>query len=86
MKQYVRLLLAMFVLNMATAVSPTPALAQGGGATTSLSGTVTDTSGAIIPGANVAIKSNATATEYHRRDQRERLLYRAARSIPARIP
>ena len=64
MKQYVRLLLAMFVLNMATAVSPTPALAQGGGATTSLSGTVTDTSGAIIPGANVAIKNNSTATEY----------------------
>ena len=64
MKQYVRLLLAMFVLNMATAVSPTPALAQGGGATTSLSGTVTDTSGAIIPGANVAIKNNSTATDY----------------------
>jgi len=65
MKQYVRLLLAMFVLNMATAVSPTPALAQGGGATTSLSGTVTDTSGAIIPGANVSVKSNATSTAFN---------------------
>ncbi len=64
MKQYVRLLLAVFVLSMATAVSTTPAFAQGGGATTSLSGTVTDTSGAIIPGANVSVKSNATSTEF----------------------
>lgn len=39
--------------------------AQGGGATTSLSGIVTDSSGAVIPGATVSIKSNATATEYH---------------------
>ena len=64
MKQHVRVLLAMFLLNMAAAVDPSSAFAQGGGATTSLSGTVTDTSGAIIPGANVSVKSNATSTEY----------------------
>jgi hypothetical protein len=40
------------------------AFAQGGGATTSLSGLVTDTSGAVIPGATVAVKNNATATEF----------------------
>ena len=42
----------------------TEALAQGGGATSSLSGTVADPSGAFIPGANVAVKNNATSTEY----------------------
>ena len=50
-----------FAIGAATSV---PALAQGGGATTSLSGTVTDTSGAIIPGATVAVKSNATSTQF----------------------
>jgi hypothetical protein len=40
------------------------ALAQGGGATSSLSGTVADPSGGVIPGANVAVKNNATSTEY----------------------
>ena len=50
-----------FAICVATSV---PALAQGGGATTSLSGTVTDTSGAIIPGATVAVKSNATSTQF----------------------
>ena len=46
------------------AVRPTLRFAQGGGATTSLSGTVTDTSGAIIPGANVVVKNVATATQF----------------------
>ncbi len=50
-----------FAICVATSV---PALAQGGGATTSLSGTVTDTSGAIIPGASVAVKSIATSTQF----------------------
>ncbi len=45
-------------------VIPETAHAQGGGATTSLSGTVTDTSGAIIPGATVVVKSVATATQF----------------------
>jgi hypothetical protein len=38
--------------------------AQGGGATTSLSGTVTDTTGAVVPGASVSVKNNATSTEF----------------------
>src|SRR5688500_13773997 len=38
--------------------------AQGGGSTSALSGTVTDASGAVIPGATVAVKNNATSTEY----------------------
>jgi hypothetical protein len=41
-----------------------PAFAQGGGATTSLSGTVSDSSGAIIPGASVSVTNNATSTEF----------------------
>jgi hypothetical protein len=43
----------------------THAFAQGGGTTTSLSGIVTDTSGAVIPGATVVVKNNATATEFN---------------------
>jgi hypothetical protein len=41
------------------------AFAQGGGTTTSLSGIVSDTSGAVIPGATVLVKNNATATEFN---------------------
>jgi hypothetical protein len=41
-----------------------PVFGQGGGATTSLSGTVTDTSAAIIPGATVVVKNNGTATQF----------------------
>jgi hypothetical protein len=63
MNQFSRLLLAVMLLT-ATALSSTPAFAQGGGTSTSLSGTVTDTSGAVIPGATVTVKNNATATEY----------------------
>ncbi len=35
-----------------------------GAATTMLSGTVVDSSGGVIPGADVVVKSNATGTEY----------------------
>ena len=63
MKQYLRLLLAV-VLGTAVAATGSPAYAQGGGATTSLSGTVTDASGGVIPGANVVVRNNATNTEY----------------------
>ena len=45
---------------MVAAVVSVPAYAQGGRATSSLAGTVTDSSGAIIPGANVTITNNAT--------------------------
>jgi hypothetical protein len=41
-----------------------PVFAQGGGTSTSLSGTVTDSSGGVIPGAAVVVKNNATASEY----------------------
>jgi hypothetical protein len=40
-----------------------PAFAQGGGTTASLSGVVTDAQGAVIPGADVVAKNNATAGE-----------------------
>jgi hypothetical protein len=60
MKSIARLCLtALFTLAFACI-----AFAQGGGATTSMSGTVTDTSGAIIPGASVAVKSNTTSTTF----------------------
>jgi hypothetical protein len=65
MKQCARLLLAILLCIATAALSSTPAFAQGGRTTTSLSGTVTDASGAVIPGATVAVKNNATATEFH---------------------
>ena len=45
-------------------LAPSPAFAQGGGATSSLAGTVTDSSGAVIPGATITVKNNGTNTEY----------------------
>jgi hypothetical protein len=45
-------------------VAAVPAYAQGVGATTSLSGLVMDTSGGVIPGADVVVKNNATSAEY----------------------
>jgi len=41
-----------------------PAFAQGGLGTSSLSGIVTDSSGAVIPGATVAVRNNATNQEF----------------------
>jgi hypothetical protein len=46
------------------ALGVTSAFAQGGGATTTLTGTVADVSGAVIPGASVTVKNNATSTEF----------------------
>jgi len=40
------------------------AYSQGGGAAASLSGSVVDTTGALIPGVDVQIKNNATGTDY----------------------
>jgi hypothetical protein len=58
-----RLSLTVLCLALVAAFG-SPAFAQGGGATTALSGTVTDTSGAIIPGASVLVKNNATSTQF----------------------
>ncbi len=41
-----------------------PAYAQGGGATTTLSGIVTDTSGGVLPGVTIEAKENATAVTF----------------------
>jgi hypothetical protein len=49
---------------MVLAMSSTFSFAQGGGAASSLSGTVMDPSGALIPGADVQITNNGTQTEY----------------------
>jgi hypothetical protein len=46
------------------AMAGTLAYAQGGATTTSLSGTVVDISGGVIPGAAVIVKNNATATAF----------------------
>jgi hypothetical protein len=46
------------------AIAGVPAFAQGGRTAASIIGTVTDSSGAVIPGASVVVKSNATATEF----------------------
>ncbi len=56
--------LTIVLLTALLAMASTLAYAQGGGTTATLSGTVTDTSGAIIPGADVLVKDNGTATEY----------------------
>src|SRR5688572_25286187 len=42
----------------------TPAFAQGGTTASSIIGTVSDPSGAVIPGASVTVKNNATQTQY----------------------
>jgi hypothetical protein len=48
-----------------TALAPeTESFAQGGGASAALSGVVTDSSGAIIPGANITVKNEGTAATY----------------------
>jgi hypothetical protein len=60
MTHLVRLLLAACLC----AAAATPAFAQGGGASTSLTGIVADPSGAIIPGATAVVKNAATGVEY----------------------
>src|SRR5688500_20215575 len=60
MRQQVRSWLAAIIMIV---VAATSAFAQGG-STSQLIGTVTDASGAVIPGATVVAKNNATQTEF----------------------
>src|SRR4029079_7954159 len=60
MFRYVQRLVA---LAMLVCVSSVPAFAQSS-ATTSLSGTVTDNGGGVIPGATVVVKNDATGVTY----------------------
>jgi Carboxypeptidase regulatory-like domain len=62
MKQVLRTLASVCALVAAITLAAGTAYAQGG-ATSSISGTVVDASGAIIPGADVVAKNNATSTE-----------------------
>jgi hypothetical protein len=62
MPQKVRLLLPL-VVCFAIARPATVAVHAQGGATSSISGTVVDASGAVIPGADVVAKNNATSAE-----------------------
>jgi Carboxypeptidase regulatory-like domain/TonB dependent receptor/TonB-dependent Receptor Plug Domain len=58
----VRRLLVCAFLVLAVATLGAPSTFAQGGATSSLSGTVTDTSGAVVPGASVTVKNMATNT------------------------
>jgi len=55
-----RVLLVALALVMATSL----AFAQGGSQTSTLSGVVTDSQGAVIPGAGIVIKNNATNVQF----------------------
>ena len=52
------------VFVLALLVATATAFAQGGSTAAPLSGRVTDTTGAVIPGADVTVKSNATGNTY----------------------
>ena len=58
-----RLRLIGFLLAALLPLAATSAFAQGGSGTTIIAGTVVDASGAILPGASVVAKNNATAEE-----------------------
>src|SRR5215510_5299932 len=52
--------LVLFMLPLLVSLGATPVLAQGGGSTASLTGSVTDSDGGVLPGATVEVKNNAT--------------------------
>ena len=56
-------MLAIILVGMMALVAA-PVYAQGGGATSSLTGIVTDASGAVIPGADVKAKHVGTSAEF----------------------
>ena len=57
-----RLFVAAFLVLMVAALGAPAIYAQGGG-TSSLTGTVTDTSGAVVPGATATVKNMATSAK-----------------------
>ena len=59
-----KLVRAALCAAMMIAVAGAPAFAQGGSTASSIIGTVTDASGAVIPGASVVVKNNATGIEF----------------------
>ena len=59
-----RLTCLLLLLVLATIVAPVRVFAQGG-STSTIGGTVTDASGAVVPGADIVVKNNATATTYN---------------------
>ncbi len=61
---YPRLTRFFLFLALAMAVAAAPAFAQGG-STSTIAGTVTDASGAVVPGADVVIKNVATNVTYN---------------------
>ena len=67
-----RLIMAAALLCLANS----HAFAQGS-TTSSISGTVVDTGGGVIPGATVVVKNNATGTTVHGGDQHDRHVLRA---------
>src|SRR5512138_3251888 len=56
-------LLHVSVVLTLVGITAAAAAAQGGVSTTRLSGIVNDTSGAVLPGADIVVKNNATAVE-----------------------
>ena len=54
------------LVALALVMAASPAFAQGAGSSTTLSGLVVDAQGAVIPGADVVAKNNATAAEFRR--------------------
>ena len=56
-------LLALLAAVLMMVTASTSAFAQGGSGTTIITGTVADTSGAVLPGASVVAKNSATAEE-----------------------
>ncbi len=80
---YGRLLVPAACLAMLAIGSP--ALAQGS-ATASLTGSVVDAAGGVIPGATVVVKNNATGVTFDAVSNSSGAFSMSRRSTPARTP